>query len=417
MSPAPLSLSFAHTTPHPSLARSPLCSVGTRLLYLHEGACADAVVEEWTTVPVDPKDGSRHRLWLAQGGAVFGWVTCKTTSGQNNLAPTDQPVDPETGDAIPTPPSEIEYKVGSLMAVATPQPLVMRAGCKISTGRVGTMPPGTTVRLLETREHDGGLRARVERVAVEEDAVVVTADLNEFNHSFQRFASAAEYESARSSYCEEVRKQLEFVEDAITGSDLPIAEQVIYTNATEQIGHNTRPEWKAIKEGIDVVEVLIKPSKRRSEGVHTAQPALCIAGPGTGTTWMVRQIVHALATRLTDSDATGDGGVRLVPIIVFVQRIVRLLRETGQDPKLVVARRRMMLWYIENEFPGKAHKAFRDMLQQAFEMRALMILVDGVDEAASLRQAVEEFVQYELVPSGNRSWSPHVLRASRCSYT
>ena len=37
------------------------------------------------------------------------------------------------------------------------------------------------MRLLETREHDGGLRARVERVAVEEDAVVVTADLNEYN--------------------------------------------------------------------------------------------------------------------------------------------------------------------------------------------------------------------------------------------
>ena len=39
-------------------------------------------------------------------------------------------------------------------------------------------------------QHDGGLRARVERVAVEEDAVVVTADLNEFNYSVQRFASA-----------------------------------------------------------------------------------------------------------------------------------------------------------------------------------------------------------------------------------
>ena len=74
--------------------------------------------------------------------------------------------------------------------------------------------------------------------------------------------------------------------------------------------------------------------------------------------------------------------MRLVPLIVFVQRIVRLLRETGQDPSLVVKRRRMMLWYIENEFPGKQHKAFRDMLQQAFEMRALVILVDGVDEAA-----------------------------------
>ena len=116
---------------------------------------------------------------------------------------------------------------------------------------------------------------------------------------------------------------------------------------------------------------------------------------------MVRQIAHALATRLTDSDATGDGGVRLVPVIVFVQRIVRLpVRQA--DPSNVVKRRRMMLWYIENEFPGKQHKSFRDMLQQAFEMRALVILVDGVDEAAGLRTHVEEFIHYELVPSGNR---------------
>ena len=61
-----------------------------------------------------------------------------------------------------------------------------------------------------------------------------------------------------------------------------------------------------------------------------------------------------------------------------------------------------MLWYIENEFPGRQHKAFRDMLQQAWEMRALVILVDGVDEAAGLRSHVEEFVHYELVTSGNR---------------
>lgn len=41
-------------------------------------------------------------------------------------------------------------------------------------------------------------------------------------------------------------------------------------------------------------------------------------------------------------------------------------------------------------------------LTQAYEMRALTILVDGVDEAAGLREIVEAFVHYELVPSGNR---------------
>jgi hypothetical protein len=151
--------------------------------------------------------------------------------------------------------------------VVTPQPLVMRAGCHLSTARVGVLPLKTEVRLLEIRMHDGGLRARVERVAAEEDAVVITADLNDVNHSVQRFTSAAEYESARCSYCDEARKQLEYVEDAITGSDLPIAEQVIYVNTSEYVdaAKNMRPEWKAIKEGIDMVEVRLEPTQRRPE--------------------------------------------------------------------------------------------------------------------------------------------------------
>ena len=44
----------------------------------------------------------------------------------------------------------------------------------------------------------------------------------------------------------------------------------------------------------------------------------------------------------------------------------------------------------------------RQMLLHAYDMRALVILVDGVDEAAGLREIVEAFVHYELVPSCNR---------------
>ena len=42
------------------------------------------------------------------------------------------------------------------------------------------------------------------------------------------------------------------------------------------------------------------------------------------------------------------------------------------------------------------------MLMQAYEMRALIVLLDGVDEAAGLRDEIESFVHKELVPSGNR---------------
>ena len=42
------------------------------------------------------------------------------------------------------------------------------------------------------------------------------------------------------------------------------------------------------------------------------------------------------------------------------------------------------------------------MLMQAYEMRALIVLLDGVDEAAGLRDEIEGFVHKELVPSGVR---------------
>ena len=42
------------------------------------------------------------------------------------------------------------------------------------------------------------------------------------------------------------------------------------------------------------------------------------------------------------------------------------------------------------------------MLLQAHEMRALVVLIDGVDEAAGMKEAIEEFVHKEVSVSGNR---------------
>ena len=47
-------------------------------------------------------------------------------------------------------------------------------------------------------------------------------------------------------------------------------------------------------------------------------------------------------------------------------------------------------------------EAWQTMLMQAYDMRALVVLLDGVDEAAGLRDQIELFVHKEVVPSGNR---------------
>ena len=98
-----------------------LCSQLPRHACAHHGA---------TSRLTDPKEGSRHRLWLAQGGAVFGWVTCKTTSNVNNLIPSGMelpetlpselnPLSP-TEVTVPAIQAEIEFTVGSLMQVRAP---------------------------------------------------------------------------------------------------------------------------------------------------------------------------------------------------------------------------------------------------------------------------------------------------------
>ena len=96
------------------------------------------------------------------------------------------------------------------------------------------------------------------------------------------------------------------------------------------------------------------------------------------------------------------GGARApakVPIVVFVQRIIYLLRETtGKDAKVMSLLER----YIQSVYSGKKMEAWCEMLMQAYEMRALIVLLDGVDEAAGLRNLIEDFVLNSLVASGNR---------------
>jgi hypothetical protein len=86
--------------------------------------------------------------------------------------------------------------------------------------------------------------------------------------------------------------------------------------------------------------------------------------------------------------------VRLVPIVLFVQRIVFLIRDG--------ARGGLLQLYVESAYAGKKYDGWRRMLMQAYDMRALVVLIDGVDEAAGLRDEIETFIHNELVPSGNR---------------
>ena len=149
---------------------------------------------------------------------------------------------------------------------------------------------------------------------------------------------------------------------------------------------------------LDLVKILLISSPNRACGSHSTQPVLVRAGPGTGKTWMAKQAVFTLADRLLRGGIGISDGIRLVPIVVFVQRIIYLLREDtlGKSGGSLLRK------YIESVYSGKKMEAWQEMLMQAYEMRALVVLLDGVDEAAGLRDQIDEFVHKEVVPSGNR---------------
>ena len=68
-----------------------------------------------------------------------------------------------------------------------------------------------------------------------------------------------------------------------------------------------------------------------------------------------------------------------MPIVAYVQRLARL-RPTGDAS----VGSNLLLEYIQTEYRDQPETA--EMLQQAFEMRTLIVLLDGVDEAAGLRE-------------------------------
>ena len=221
--------------------------------------------------------------------------------------------------------------------------------------------------------------------------------LNMYNHVVRQL-SAETFEQVRTRYCEYIVSTEDKVEDAITGNELQIRDQLIFM-ALHEISDGVDPgDFAKVRDVPMLVNHLTEQSPKRLQGCHKAQPVLCRAGPGTGKTWMVKQSLFLTAERLSDGNQTG---VRLCPIVVFVQRIVRLLRELGAEPASLLSDPNGMLrWYISNQYAEQPEE--RQMLLHAYDMRALVILVDGVDEAAGLREIVEAFVHYELVPSCNR---------------
>lgn len=201
-------------------------------------------------------------------------------------------------------------------------------------------------------------------------------------------------QEARLLHCADIVARERNVDDAITGNTLDIAEQLVDVSTQEGVEGSVNRLGESINNVRDLSRILRRPDEHRKNGGHVSQPVLVRAGPGTGKTWMSKQAAYMLADQLGETAEEGaHKGVRMVPMIVYVQQIVYVLRDT-----VVPTVENLLEVYLRKMYPDW-HVA---LLLQAYQLRAVVLLVDGVDEAAGMRQYIEDFVLRVLVPSGNR---------------
>ena len=246
------------------------------------------------------------------------------------------------------------------------------------------------------------------KVTVAGQPTEVQVDLNEFNHAAQRFESVAEYDAIRDIYLQEVISKLSLIEDAITGNRLNCDDQLIYiTVLTDKKTEGSA--WAGISSMEDLTGHLVATSPKRGQGMHEAQGVLVRAGPGTGKTVSLQQLTRLVAKRLQASSGT-DLGFSLVPMLVSVQRLASYLKKgvlSTEAGDLLAA-------YIDVEYEGQPKT--KDLLLQAYEARALVLCIDGVDEAAGLKTRIEDLITEKLNPMGIRvvaSSRPEGVRLER----
>ena len=111
-------------------------------------------------------------------------------------------------------------------------------------------------------------------------------------------------------------------------------------------------------------------------------------------TWSSYQLGHSLATLLAE---ISTHGVNSVPLLVFVQRLASLLKTYvgGQQLSLNI-----IFHYLVLQYGTKPEWLM--MLTMAFEMRAVVLVLDGIDEASGRRDDIQDLVLNVLVRMGQR---------------
>ena len=142
------------------------------------------------------------------------------------------------------------------------------------------------------------------------------------------------------------------------------------------------PSGAAIKKIDDLALVLV--------GSERPAPVLVNAGPGTGKTFSMIKLLHLLATQLLD-----DSTSALVPLLVPVQQLAQLVRSRSTSELPATTGEALLRQFIDARFPA-THAPYNKMVHNALESGQLLLLLDGVDEAAALKETIAQLVLTDL---------------------
>lgn len=230
-------------------------------------------------------------------------------------------------------------------------------------------------------------------------AIVVEMDLNEFNH-----VSDPDFVFARIEYNEHMQQEHRMVRDAVTSAELDIEKQLLNISLADR-GSKGASVFSKAESMVDLAHAIAQDNSKRQHGIFANGFSVVVrANPGTGKTWGSKAVALALAKHnKVGSSSESIAGAEATPLFVPVQRLARILRERGRGTHVRGASDGVALlqWYIDTEY-GTVNPSWAAMLTYALQSKSLVVILDGVDEAAALRETVQQLALDGLASSGIR---------------
>jgi hypothetical protein len=217
-------------------------------------------------------------------------------------------------------------------------------------------------------------------------------DLNADNHCVN-LLSCDQYSAAVEEYLAETIDAHTQVIDGITGQTVNIRNQTVMVGITET-QRKRADAWVEVNDVKELSAALVKAQGDRSVGNHYAQPLLLIAEAGAGKTWMTKQVLVEVSSMELDFQT------RYIPLLLPVQRLAYLIRQPKNAPPTDHAL--LVEWFLRVEFGAGADQSKLKMLLDAFHSKRLLVILDGIDEAADLKDHMYALVEKTLVAGGHR---------------